>query len=166
MRLGVIARNVHVGVRVGKLTADGMMGITVFVLEALRAERLANALVTRDLLAVLALTLAVLRRFQRVLRRREHELGEFNETGSLVLIKLEHQPNDLDDVIGVTLSQLFEARFNKFLAVVHCIFLVEACDIFHASKLEEDETARVNVRLEQVVDDVARVAAILDVRLP
>ena len=88
---------------------------------------------------------AVFRRVNRVLCRGEYKLCKFHEAGSLLLLELEHKPDNFNDVVRVALLELGQSACNQSFTVVDLIALVESCDIFHGGALVEDQTAREHI---------------------
>ena len=69
-------------------------------------------------------------------------------------------------MIWVSLSQFFEAKLDQFLTIIDSIFLVKSSYIFHGTKLKEDKTTRINIRLVKIMDNMPCVASIFNMCLP
>jgi len=86
-----------------------------------------------------------------VLGGGQHQLGKLNEARPLTFLELEHQSDDLKDMVRVPLLELFQSRVYKLLAIVDLVLLVEPCDVLHGAELEEYKAGREHIRFENVV---------------
>ena len=116
----------------------------ILVLQTLGAESLADALGTSNLL-LSVFGNSVLWRLNRVLGGGEYKLGKLHEGWSLSLLILEHESNDLNDMVGVSLAQFLQACFDQLLSIIDGILLVESSHILHGCELEENETTGVDI---------------------
>lgn len=100
-------------------------------------------------------TSGVLGRVQRVFCRSEYQLGKFDETWPLVLLKLEHQSDNLNNVVRVSLLELGQATVDEAFTIIDLIPLVEPCNVLHGCTLVEDQTTRKDVRFVNIVVGMA-----------
>ena len=78
---------------------------------------------------------------QRVFRRSEDKLGKLHETGPLMLLKLQHEADNLNDMVRIPLLQLGQTRIDQSFSIIDLVPLVEACNVLHGGALIKDQTA-------------------------
>ena len=139
--------------------------LSTALFEALRAEGLAHAFVSDHFLSVWT-SFSCSGWVKGIFRWCKHQLGQFNEAWPLSLIKLKHKSDDFNNVIWIALPKLFEPLLDQLLSIIDSIFLIETSYILHGCKLEENQATWVNIRFEEVMDNMPRISSLFNVCLP